>query len=218
MVVGVHPDPHVQASRTTRERLIGKFIRAGMVIPYEADDGVLYPLTPGGYRAAGRKPPRAKRSLAAAPSPSPSTSTPDRPTSVISPLTDVTASDIGMPEPQPSTPTPDTVCIDAGTGIQAAPITKRTMFLALLARETGASLAEIVASTGWLPHTTRAALSRLRSAEQPLAKTKRADGCTAYRLVPAETVTPKLRRTRQAKGTDGGVATAPPSCASAGAA
>ena len=102
--------------------------------------------------------------------------------------------------------------------IEAAPITKRTLFLALLARETGASLAEIVRATGWLPHTGRAALSRLRSASQPLAKTRRLDGCTAYRLVPAETVPLKLRRTGLAKQTDAGVATAPPSSASAGAA
>lgn len=34
--------------------------------------------------------------------------------------------------------------------------------LSLLRRETGASLDELVAATGWLPHTTRAALTGLR--------------------------------------------------------
>ena len=203
----------------TRERLIGTFVRAGMVSLCEADAGVTYRLTPAGYRAAGRKPPRAKRSRALpAPCAASSASTPVCPISVISPTTDVPASAISPTEPQPSAPTPVAAGLDAGTASEAAPITKRTLFLALLARETGASLAEIVRATGWLPHTGRAALSRLRSAKQPLAKTRRLDGCTAYRLVPAETVALKLRRTGRAKQTDAGVATAPPSSASAGAA
>ena len=192
----------------TRERLIGKFSAAGLVSPYEADDGASYRLTPVGYRAAGRKPPRANRSVAAALVAPASASTPVRPTSAAAPPTSVPASAINTTEPQSSTPARDAAGIDAGSGSEAAPVTKRALFVALLARETGASLSEIVAATGWLPHTSRAALSRLRSAGQPLAKTKRANGCTAYRLVPAETVALELRRTSRAKQTNGGVATA----------
>ncbi len=63
------------------------------------------------------------------------------------------------------------------------PGTKRSLILDLLARGEGASLDELIAATGWLPHTTRAALSRLRSGGQALVKSARPDGRTAYRIV-----------------------------------
>ena len=62
------------------------------------------------------------------------------------------------------------------------PATKSALITAMLARDEGASLDELIAATGWLPHTTRAALSRLRSSGQVLAKSKREDGRTAYRI------------------------------------
>ncbi len=40
--------------------------------------------------------------------------------------------------------------------------TKQALVVVLLQRKQGASLAELVAATSWLPHTTRAALTRLR--------------------------------------------------------
>jgi hypothetical protein len=61
--------------------------------------------------------------------------------------------------------------------------TKRDLIIGLLGREEGASLDEIIAATGWLPHTTRAALSRLRSGGQELAKSPRDDGRTAYHIL-----------------------------------
>jgi hypothetical protein len=64
--------------------------------------------------------------------------------------------------------------------------TKRDLIIGLLGREAGASLDELMAVTGWLPHTTRAALSRLRSAGQELTKGPRKDGRTAYRIVGDE--------------------------------
>lgn len=79
----------------------------------------------------------------------------------------------------------------------AAPeaVSKREVVLGLLGRTDGASLSELIAATGWLPHTTRAALSRLRSAGQVLAKTQRGDGATAYRIMPKEpTPGPRLAR------------------------
>ncbi len=63
------------------------------------------------------------------------------------------------------------------------PGTKRSLILDLRARGEGASLDELLAATGWLPHTTRAALSRLRSGGQALMKSARPDGRTAYRIV-----------------------------------
>ena len=75
---------------------------------------------------------------------------------------------------------------------------KKDLVREMLLTEEGASLAELVAATGWLPHTTRAALSRLRSAGEPLVRFARPDAVTAYRLAPPAPVEPS-RRKRAAK-------------------
>ena len=80
------------------------------------------------------------------------------------------------------------------------PGTKRSLILDLLARGEGASLDELIAATGWLPHTTRAALSRLRSGGQALVKSARPDGRTAYRIVRDEPEPePKAKKVRAAR-------------------
>ena len=66
--------------------------------------------------------------------------------------------------------------------------TKRAHVIALLEGDTGATLDELVAATGWLPHTTRAALTGLRNKGFALDKSKRADGTTAYRISSAPKV------------------------------
>jgi hypothetical protein len=58
---------------------------------------------------------------------------------------------------------------------------KTTLILDLLRREEGATLAELIESTGWLPHTTRAALTGLRKKGHVLDKSKR-DDATCYRI------------------------------------
>lgn len=65
-----------------------------------------------------------------------------------------------------------------------ARVTKAAQVLALLRREQGATLAELVAATGWLPHTTRAALTGLRKRGHGIAKGKR-DGVTCYHIAEA---------------------------------
>ena len=68
---------------------------------------------------------------------------------------------------------------------QAAPRpTKSAQVLALLRREEGATLDELVAATGWLPHTTRAALTGLRKKGHAIDRGKR-DEATCYRVVEA---------------------------------
>ena len=62
--------------------------------------------------------------------------------------------------------------------------TKASQVLALLRRAEGATLAELVAATGWLPHTTRAALTGLRKKGHVLAKSKRGEA-TCYRIAVA---------------------------------
>ena len=63
--------------------------------------------------------------------------------------------------------------------------TKQARVIALLERDTGATLDELVAATGWLPHTTRAALTGLRQKGFVLDKSKREDGTTVYRITSA---------------------------------
>jgi hypothetical protein len=53
--------------------------------------------------------------------------------------------------------------------------------IALLKRDEGATLAELVEATGWLAHTTRAALTGLRKKGHLIAKTSR-EGRAVYRI------------------------------------
>ena len=53
------------------------------------------------------------------------------------------------------------------------------------AAKSGATLDDMVAATGWLPHTTRAALTGLRKKGHELAKSKNAEGQTVYRIEKA---------------------------------
>jgi len=63
--------------------------------------------------------------------------------------------------------------------------TKQAHVIALLERDSGATLDELVAATGWLPHTGRAALTGLRHKGFVLDKSKRQDGITVYRISSA---------------------------------
>jgi hypothetical protein len=62
-----------------------------------------------------------------------------------------------------------------------APPTKREQVLALLRRDGGASLAELAGATGWLPHTTRAALTGLRQQGHGIVRSGEI-GATRYHL------------------------------------
>ena len=68
----------------------------------------------------------------------------------------------------------------------AAPtrITKTDAVVELLQRDAGATLVELIAATGWLPHTTRAALTGLRKKGHAIDRLKR-DGATCYRIAAA---------------------------------
>ena len=65
------------------------------------------------------------------------------------------------------------------------PLTKTKMVIDLLWREQGATIGELIAATGWLPHTTRAALTGLRKKGHAIAKGKR-DDATCYTIVATE--------------------------------
>jgi hypothetical protein len=86
---------------------------------------------------------------------------------------------IGVEEPSGGEPA------SSGGSDAATPRTsKREQVIALLARESGATLAELIETTHWLPHTTRAALTGLRKAGHSIERSKRADE-TCYRIVAA---------------------------------
>ena len=68
--------------------------------------------------------------------------------------------------------------------------TKQARIVALLERDTGATLDELVAATGWLPHTTRAALTGLRNKGFVFDKSKSQDGTTVYHISNAPAAGP----------------------------
>lgn len=59
---------------------------------------------------------------------------------------------------------------------------KQSIIIALLKQETGATLKDLEAATGWLPHTTRAALTGLRKKGHTITKEK-VDWATRYMIV-----------------------------------
>lgn len=76
-----------------------------------------------------------------------------------------------------------------GAGATRAPRlgTKSALVLALLSGEGGATLGAITAATGWLPHTTRAALTGLRQRGYAVERTPGPDGVSRYRLAQGST-------------------------------
>ena len=68
--------------------------------------------------------------------------------------------------------------------LPAPRVTKANTIVALLQRDTGATMAELIAATGWLPHTTRAALTGLRKKGNSIERGTR-DGATCYHIVVA---------------------------------
>ncbi|WP_375459487.1 DUF3489 domain-containing protein [uncultured Enterovirga sp.] len=150
----------------SRQRLLGRLESTGLIAP-AGQHGDDPALTTAGYRAVGLRPPRVRKAKAAE------------------------ASTEAGSSPAEAAPAAEVIATDS-----TRPGTKQALIISLLGRPEGASQAEIIAATGWLPHTTRAALSRLRSAGHALTKSAREDGVTAYRIAAPEPE-PK-RRSRKA--------------------
>jgi len=68
-----------------------------------------------------------------------------------------------------------------GTAPSPAKASKTELVLALLRREEGATLAELTRATGWLPHSTRAALTGLRKRGHTIGKGRRGE-VTCYAI------------------------------------
>ena len=65
------------------------------------------------------------------------------------------------------------------------PISKQAQLAALVTRETGATLDQMIAVTGWLAHTTRAALTGLKKKGYAISSDK-VDGVRTYRAIAPE--------------------------------
>ncbi len=103
----------------------------------------------------------------------------------------------------PSLPNSDTLCedaqprpINAASTAAASAATalprigsKLAEVINLLRRETGASINELTAATGWLAHTTRAALTGLRQRGHAIERTVRQDGTSIYRIAAGHSAT-----------------------------
>ena len=94
---------------------------------------------------------------------------------------------VGMADPHPEPGSNPAATVSRPDG-GAAPIpisprngTKVAEVIALLQRGDGATLAELVAATGWLPHTTRAALTGLRKRGHAIDRTHESRG-SVYRI------------------------------------
>jgi hypothetical protein len=73
-----------------------------------------------------------------------------------------------------------------GSGVGTASsrrLTKQDQILALLSREEGASIDVLMAATGWLPHTVRAALSGLRKKGHAIDRRKDGEAGSVYRIM-----------------------------------
>ncbi|MHC2001812.1 DUF3489 domain-containing protein [Methylobacterium sp. CM6241] len=82
-------------------------------------------------------------------------------------------------------------CLDAGPDrAETKPRsgTKQSLIIAMLQRDEGATLADLMAATGWLAHSTRAALTGLRKRGMTLTKGHDAEDRTVYRLADVATV------------------------------
>lgn len=76
------------------------------------------------------------------------------------------------------------------TPIPSRPFRKTDRLITMLQAEQGASIEEISSELGWLPHSTRAALTGLRKAGHDIERLKLDDGPSRYRIgssgVPAQ--------------------------------
>ena len=96
------------------------------------------------------------------------------PTVIIAEITGVSTLDETRLEPAPELALP--------TSSPKPPSGKLGQIHGLVAAVGGATIDDLIATTGWQPHTIRAAFSRLRRRGFPIVLANDADGRKAYRL------------------------------------
>lgn len=88
-------------------------------------------------------------------------------------------------ESRPQSQTAETTAANSGSQPTPKPstLTKKAQLIRLLSKAAGADVASISKRFGWLPHTTRAALSRLRQAGYEISSEKTGQGkVSRYRI------------------------------------
>ena len=102
---------------------------------------------------------------------------------------------------QTMTPTPEAALTSIGSDAPVTPQaigetqigaakagSKRAMILTLLSREEGVTIDDLIAATGWLPHTTRAALSGLRKSGLVVERSRAAGAESSIYRIQADTI------------------------------
>lgn len=84
-------------------------------------------------------------------------------------------------------PAPEAVHKDQPVSNQPRSGTKQALVVSILSGGSGASLNELMAATGWLAHTTRAALTGLRQRGYVLERLQQADHPTSWRIASPPT-------------------------------
>ena len=80
------------------------------------------------------------------------------------------------------------------------PGSKQALVVELLSRPEGASLDDLVAATGWLPHTARAAVTGLRRRGIAVERGPAGDGRSVYRVAAPEPETAHKPRAGRRRG------------------
>ncbi len=173
--------PNLSARGAVRQRLLAGLLAAGLVEEVPAADrasawrtdetgrGIGLRVTPQGLAAIGRTPPvtrrvaRVRRPAIPTASEAPATATP--------PWAGAEVAGSG----EAAGPVPSDAPLAGGPGGKLGRV------LASIATEAGATLPELVTLTGWQPHTTRAALTRLRQRGYALERLA-LNGRMVYRL------------------------------------
>ena len=86
------------------------------------------------------------------------------------------------PAPEPKSPRAKKQAPQSAKAGMPRAGSKQAEIIGLMKRKRGATLDEMVKATGWLPHTTRAALTGLRKKGYGLVKDTNASGKTVYRI------------------------------------
>lgn len=81
-----------------------------------------------------------------------------------------------------------TAAIELVSARMPRPGTKQALVITMLMRTQGASIAELIAATGWLAHTTRAALTGLRKRGFAIETVREVGAGTCYRLGDAPVI------------------------------
>lgn len=83
---------------------------------------------------------------------------------------------------------------------------KQALVVDLLSRAEGVSLTHLVAATGWLPHTARAALTGLRKRGFAIDRVTGEEGVSVYRVATPEPEAKPKRRTTKRGSAEAGAA------------